>query len=334
MAASLLLLAILAPPPKPTHYTLTVFEGNFVLRHGSDVARVPIVAPPPKPKLVELYRRDKTYAVWDERGLTVRYGRHVHSYRLEEVAVSPKLFAPEEIQRTIDLIHAAKRQKGADALSGSRRIGQNVYFLARWDGADGKPWLEALVKVDLAASEPKPELIGRFEGLSTATLKIDDRLFLSDGLLSVATRRAHDWGVASYSWPGHEFQFRTVGDELVDAFPSGLFVERTSYGTVLGGRFDPRTFSPTRLFEDRPADPSATPLEWLDGDLPPLAFVRSPSGRALRDCETGSELPASAAAKARRAGRLVIVWSPAANPEHAYAYDPDGWVRLASWNRK
>jgi hypothetical protein len=331
MAGALLLLGILLQPPKSNQYTLTVFEGNFVVRHGSDVVRVPIDPPVPKPHLVVLYRRDRTYAVWDDRGLTIRHGSHVQSYRLPEIAITPKLFSADEIRRTIDLIHAGKRQKDADALSGSKRIGADVYFLVRWDGADGKPWLEALVKVDLTQPAPKPVLVGKFEGLSIATKKVDEMLFLANGRLAVATRRDHDWGIASYAWPAHEFQFRSVGDGLMAAFPSGLFTEKTSYGTILGGRVDSRTFEPSRLVEDRPLTGSA--IEWLDGDEPPIAMTSSPGGRALGDCETGAELPVSLGAKACRAGRFVIVWSPGPSPAHAYVYEPESWTRLASWSK-
>ena len=187
------------------------------------------------------------------------------------------------------------------------------------------------MRVNLTAKHPVPELVGRFEGLSTASAKIDDKLFLADSELAVATRREHDWGVATFAPAGQEFQFRSVGDELIEASPSGLFTERTSYGTVLGGSLDWATGSMTRLFEDRPSGQDRLGLRWLDFSLPGIAVTRSTGGTVLRDCESGAELPISPQASARRAGRLVIVWSPASAPSHAYVYDPAGWRRMAEW---
>src|SRR5579862_5160176 len=199
MAAALLWLALLASQPKVDNYTLALFEGSFVVRQGSEVTRVPIKPPESKPLLVVLYRRDKNFAVWDDRGLTLRAGKVAHSYRLAEISVTPKLFSKQEIQKTIDLIHKGMRHKEADSLSGSRRLGKNVYFLARWTDHDKKPWLEALVQVDLSQRHPAPVLLGRFEGFTTADARISDKMFVANGHLCAATRRDHDWGIASYS---------------------------------------------------------------------------------------------------------------------------------------
>ena len=106
MAVWLLVGGMLALQPKLSNYTLSLFEGNFVLRSRSEVQRIPVIVPATRPALVMLYRRDRNYAVWDDRGLTVRAGKYVHSTRLTEISVSPKLFTPDEIQRTVDLIHS------------------------------------------------------------------------------------------------------------------------------------------------------------------------------------------------------------------------------------
>jgi hypothetical protein len=328
MAAMLLCIAALTVTRKVDDYTLSLFQGSFVVRRGSEVARVPLNPPEEKPILVALFRRDRNFAVWDDRGLTVRTGRSVHSTRLPDIAVTRKLFPKEEILKTVGMIHQGVRRKEADSLAGSRRIGHEAYFLLRWNETSGKPWLEALVSVDLAAKHPEPVLIGRFEGISTAEGRIADKLFLANGCLCAATRREHDWGIASYSPTNKEFLFRSEGNDLVSMEPTGLYIERTPYGTNIGGRIDLKTGTPTRMFEDR-SKPG-----WMDAGEPALAYTTGHNRRVLRNCDSGAELLVSDKARARRCGKLVIVWSPPEAPSHAYLYDPVRWDRLAAWKAR
>src|SRR4051812_48053687 len=127
MAPALLLCLVVSQTAvdKPTLY---FYQDSLIIRRGNDKEAVPLqLAKKPAPLSV-LYRRNKTFAVWDERGLTVRIGKKVRSTHLPDIAVSPRVFPRDEILKTIDLIHRGKRKKGANALSGSRRIGNTAYF--------------------------------------------------------------------------------------------------------------------------------------------------------------------------------------------------------------
>jgi len=157
---------------------LRLFQDSFVVRLGAQKADVPIQLPREKPALSVSFRKNQTYAVWDDRGLTIRIGKTAKSTRLEEIAVTPKIFTADEIRETAGLIKAKKRSKKAASLSGARRIGTTVYFLLRWEDSAGKPWMESLVSVDLAKPTFHPTLLARLPGLSLADKPIDDKLIL------------------------------------------------------------------------------------------------------------------------------------------------------------
>ena len=110
------------------------------------------------------YRRDNRWAVWDDRGLTVRDGAKVMSKKLGGISVSPRAFAHDEIVNNLSLFKSKKRTKDSDSLSGSTRLGTKCYFVPRWTARDGNTWLEALVMVDLAEANPKPKFLGNFKG--------------------------------------------------------------------------------------------------------------------------------------------------------------------------
>ena len=172
----LALLLPLAPPIQAVDApTLEYYQDHFVVRRGVEAWRVPAHPPATRPVLAVAFRRNQNYAVWDERGLTIRRGEQVRHTFLPDVPTSPRLFEREEILNTVELIRAGKRKRDADSLSGAMRIGNDAFFLVRWE-EDGKPWTEALVSVDLSASSLQPKVLGRFEGVSVAYRPIDDRL--------------------------------------------------------------------------------------------------------------------------------------------------------------
>jgi len=276
-----------------------------------------------------MFRRDNTYSVWDERGLTVRRGRRVFSTSLEEIAVSPRAFTREQILETLELMRKKVRTKKATALSGATRIGNVAYFLVRWEERSGRPWAEALVSVDMASENPKPRFIGRFSGQSIAYKTIDDRLSMLNGRLAVVSRRGNGWGVATYDTALAKFDFRLVGGKLLSYMPldrkTGVFVEETTYGTRTGGKVDLFTGYRRDLFEDR------TNARFIDTAMPWVMVASTKEGARLRNALSGAEVPLPPSAGVRRAGPYVVVWLPYDKPQVAVAYDAERWRPIARW---
>ncbi len=312
--------------------TLEYYQDHFVVRKGRDGWRVPVRPPAPRPVLAVSFRRNRNYAVWDERGLTVRRGDKFLTTLLPDTVTSPKLFSRPELLKTIELLNTGARMRNASALSGALRVGTNAYFLVRWEEKGKGPWLEALFQVDLAGEEMKPKLLGRFSGLSVAFRPIDDRLFISAGIPSVVTRRANDWGVAAFNPRTQKFAFRRLGTRLTSLMPlartRALFVEQTAYGTTLGGEIDLDSGVRRERFESRGN------ARFIDSEQPwVMVTSRAPSAQ-LRNGETGSETTIPAGSGVVRAGPLVVVFTPYSAPTSATLYEPERWTELAKWTRK
>ncbi|MBI3721699.1 MAG: hypothetical protein HY248_04025, partial [Fimbriimonas ginsengisoli] len=266
-------------PPVSISYS----QGSFIIRSGREMEVVPAKLETHQAPKAVAFRRNKTYAVWDSRGLTIRVGSVAKSFRLPELAVSPRLSSREQILETLKLVEAGKRTKEASALSGGKRLGNWAYFLARWDDTSGKPWLEALARVSLIESKPAWRLVGKFEGVSLGRGSIDDRLYTRAGSLVVVERLGEAWGEASYSPTLGAFGFRPMGKGLEAFMPQaegrGLFVERTGYGSQIGGEADGGSGSRHELIETH------AKIEFVDTRRPIFAIL---GGRELRNAETGA----------------------------------------------
>lgn len=309
--------------------TLAFFQDTFIIRRGKDSETVPLKLPTEPPTLAAPFRKNNTYAVWDERGLTIRTGKKVRSTRLPDVALSPKVQTRDHIRETLKEIKAGYRSKNANALSGARRIGTHAYFLTRWEDKKGKPFLEALVEVNLTEKKPEPHLVGTFAGISTARDPIDDRLLLIKGQLASVVRKGDHWGLATYDPKTQKFDFAELGATLIGYRPInnklGLFVERTEYGTRVAGRVDLIRRFRRDLVEKRAA------LKFLDSENPPLVIATEETGAVIHNGETGAEMDLPASASLRRAKAGLVVWSPGATPKEAWLYDPRAWAKTTSW---
>lgn len=313
----LALFLALARQPKD-QYTLGVLGDTFVIGNGARKETLTRVVHVPDAKKALSFRRDKRWAVWDERGLTTRDGDWTSSDRLEAVPVSPKIATKEEIAA----VRAKHRNRTASGLSGARRIGSVVYFLPRWDEKDGTPWREALVEVDLAKPHPKPRLLGAFAGLSLGSGPLDDRLDLVKGRPSAIVRNGDAWGLATYEPKGATFDFQARGTGLI-AYDDGRIVERTGYGTVLVGRYDEALGRPIPWLETHGKP------EFVPGEGPVLVRV----GDRLRNAVTGAETRLAKDAAVRRSRFGVLVFWPESAPHSARLLDDARLEERARWEK-
>ena len=310
------------PASKPkTQYTLTVLGDTFVVRNGARKETVPRVVREAKTKETLVFRKDKRWVVWDERGLTTRDGDWTVTDRLEAVPISAKAQGKAAIKETVAAVKAGKRTRAAAGLSGARRLGTLVYLLPRWEDEDRNPWLEALIVVDLAKPHPKARLIGTFDGISLARKPVEDRLGLVGGLLTVPVNGDDAWGVATYDPKKSKFGFRPRGVELLALEPDGRIIEKTAYGTTLAGRQDDGRTIP--WLETR------GPAEFVPGPGPILVRCRD----RLRNAVTGAEFKLAPGASVRRTNAGLLVFWPEVAPRSARLVEPSRFEERARWER-
>jgi hypothetical protein len=309
--------------------SLKYFQENFIVRDGTKRLEVPLQLPRERPRLVMSFRKNKNYAVWDERGLTIRIGKVAKSTRLVDIPTSPKAFEREEILENVALFSKKQRQPTATALSGAKRVGNLVFFLVRWEERDGKPWLEALVSVDLTADTFHPTFHARLPGLTLAREKIDDRLFVMSDRLSAISRDGDSWGVAAYDPDTAKFDFNLAGQGLQSYQPisatTGAFVERTERGNMVGGWIDLKTMNRRLLVEERGN------VRFIDKNAPLLAVFTDNGDTRLLNTETGAELTLPSSASLRRTQLGLVVWTPLNAPKRAWLYDMARWDIRARW---
>lgn len=268
------------------------------------------------------YRRNNKWAVWDDRGLTIRSGKTVTTSKLGEIAVSPRAFTRDQIRNTLDLFDKKKRSKPADSLSGSVRIGTKCYFLPRWTDADGETWLEALVEVDLAQEKPKAKFLGRFRGFTSAYKPLDDKLFTINDQISVVSSETETWGVGTYLEDSGIFEFSPLGAGLISYYRGGYFIERTSYSTYIVGQVDVASGLRKNLYESRNRE-----LEMRDGS--PVLVVRNPGTTIVKNLKTGGQVTHQSDAFVTTIDKYVLVWTNQ-NRTTAWLYDPARWTAIAT----
>jgi hypothetical protein len=316
---------------------VSIYAENIIVRTMLAKYQVPI-APDEKPILSLAFRRDNRWAVWDDRGLTVRVGNDVTSYDLAEIAVSPRIFTRDEILKTV----AERRNTRATALAGARRLGTKTYFVPRWLDAKGVAWLEALVEIDLTLPKPKPKLLARIPGLSFAAKPIErqleanaDELWVliqqttpADGAKTGALRSLG--GIARWS-----YSLKSGSPGVSELVPNagGVRLWSTSTDRWIAGKRAGRYFA-ARLHSDGHVTTfaeSREPLRWLLQNETPVAIVEGTTPVRIISPTTGAKSEAIPLSEVRAVGPYVVGFAPAQKPTRAVLVDPRTGARVASW---
>jgi hypothetical protein len=307
--------------------TLELYQERFVVHDDSGIFRVPILDHELPPTSM-MYRRNESYAVWDERGLTIRNGKWNLITKLADLPVNAKLQSRMDIRKTLELVRTGDRKLDAAGISGSRRVGAKAYFLARWNDKSGATWLEALVSVDLTSSKAKPQLEGEFAGLSIEKNPIANGLMVRGGKLAIPVNAEGGWGMATFDTANSSFDFDPIGDKLSTwrLLPSGeaIYTEETSYGTSIAARLSADDIRDL-IVEGRGA------MSFIDDQKPEIVRLELPGASMLYWASSGAELRIDRSAAVKRIGKYVLTWSPAQNPREARLYLADRWKQVAAW---
>ncbi|MCW5940874.1 MAG: hypothetical protein KIS66_01495 [Fimbriimonadaceae bacterium] len=301
------------------------FDGqNFIVETAQGAIKSPLSQDAAKVDIVE--KNGTVFAVWDARGLTVRDGDWSFSTKLEDAALSPRLFTPDEIRATRAMVEVGQRKREAADLAGTVRIGDRVFWLPRWRDSAGKPWLEALFEVNLAEPRPKPRLVGRLQGFA-ATGNTNALGRFGESVFAI-TRDGGAWGFAFYTPVTEGFGFLAKGDRLVSAERISeevtLVAETSPYDTTVVRRFHLPSGQSRTLAEIRGK------VEFVNA-RPPIVDIVAPTGRFLRNLESGAEKRLSPGTPVRWVEGNVLIWSPADRPSSAVLWDPERWRPIAQW---
>lgn len=273
-----------------------------------------------------------TYAgrqiTFDEKGLGIRQGAAYGYSRLPSLAMTTKLFGNAEINETKAKIASGERQAGFSSLSGFEYVGSTLYLLLRWEEKTGNPWMEALVAIDLSRQQLQPALVGRFDGISYASGRVDDRLEFRDGRLSAFTTKGKEWGLASITPETGEKSFTSFGPKAASArmIPGGIHavgLSPSGYGTTFVTLVNLGTSAWRQAAEIRGqirglVEPNI--LHWREG-----------SQNVYTNLETGAELRAAWDPVPVQTSVGLLMWSPSVNPDKAFLYENETFRVIGSW---
>ena len=329
LTSSLALIATLLQGPTTT--TLSRSGSAFVVNDGNQKFTVPLERAGTKPSTAVVFRKGESYAVWDkERGLSIRVGKQITSTWLPQLPVSSRLFDEAEMKANEEKVAKGELKPNATALAGSARIGDVTYFLVQWRDKASEPWLEALIKVDLADKKPIPELVGSFDGFSVSRAPIGDELASNADDLMLVARQGDTWGISRFRRRTRAFAFDVLGARLARstniAARTVVVEESMSYGSTLLARVYLPNGTRRNLLEVRGS------IRLVDTQEPVLAQVTDNTGMTLINLDTGAEMRLPGQSHIERTPLGVIIASPVDKPTSALLYDPSRWDRIALWS--
>lgn len=311
--------------------TITYIDGAFELKTQAQslkVATERYVGPPPFPSDNVTLSYAGRQISFDAKGLGIRQGAAFGYSRLPSLAMTTKLFGNAEIKETKEKITSGVREAGFSALSGFEYVGSTLYLLLRWEEKNGTPWMEALVGIDLSKQQLQPALIGRFDGMSYATGRVDDRLEFRDGRLAAFTVKGTEWGMASIVPENGAKTFTSFGPKAASARPipggsKAIGLSPSGYGTTLVTLVDLGTSAWRMAAEIRGqirgvVEPNV--LHWREG-----------SQNVYTNLETGAELRPGWDPVPVHTSLGLLMWSPSVNPDKAFLYDTESFRVVGSW---
>ena len=309
---------------------LTFENGSFVISEPDSDKKV-VVATTPSPSPID-GGKFKTMVngvlvSFDQRGLGVQYRGKGGFSGLTYVPTSPKAFSALEIVQNTALIKSDKRLERVSALSGFETVGNVVFLLVRWEEADGKPWLEAVVSIDTSGEEPVTKYVGRFAGMTRAKGTASDELHAgASGLLALVNQSGKS-GIGLVALPSG-----SVSERLFESAPHAILIngnrvlatEKTEHGTTILSVLDESSLAKRPIFETRGAI--------TDIKVAGVLAVTTGGVLQLLSLETGALTVIEKDAGTAETAYGVLVWSPKSEPKNAAILELDGWSRVATWS--
>lgn len=268
---------------------------------------------------------------WDGNQMTVRLGKYQRSTKFVDIPTSPRLFSKEQITDAIRAVDKGELTLEASSLAGHELIGEDLYLLMRWNRADKTPGFEALVRINMTEKTPWFKVMGKLPGTSRATGVVADELFMEGKrLAAVAEQGEGKWGLATWDLDESYMRFYPLGQNLFRYSIPGkapeklMFVERSTYGTYLGGEIDLAEKERVDLAESRDK------ISFVSSDPVVVRFDSTEQCR-IRFINSSLERTFAPWTAARMTKRGLLTWLPSASPTQAAFFYPDNWTLQGKW---
>jgi hypothetical protein len=329
VAAAALLFQPVAPPAK-----IAFVKNAFQVQFGKTVAQVPLQPPlvqsPALPEKVQ-FRKDDAFAVWDARGLTIRHANYVKNTRLEAGPTHARLFSGTELADNRLLLDLGLRDPRAKELIAARRFGDWAIFAFEWRENDGRPWFQAIARVNLSERQPQPQFLARLNGHLVPLGSQENTLQIRQGILTYAESDGKTWWITRVDLKTLAVDRKPMGSNLEQiTMHSGRIahvLETTPQKSTALARVDFVSRNRKDLAE-------ATGLiRLIDTKEPWIAVTRDSTGLSLHNLESGAKRKIRNEAKFRRAPGGVLVWT-GNPPDSAMLLDPERWSTVTTWAAK
>lgn len=332
-----MLLAMLlsqATPSAALPVDLSYNSGVFTAK-GLNWTETVAIAPKETPQAKKFDFVDGDFRIfWDGKQMTVRLGKYQRSTKFVDIPTSPRLFSKEQIMDTIRSVDTGEMSLEASALAGHELIGEEMYLLLRWNREDKKPGFEALVRINMSEKTPWFKVMGKLPGTSKATGVVSDELFMENKrLAAVAEQGEGKWGLATWDLDESYMRYFPLGTNLFRYSIPGkapeklMFVERTTYGTYLGGEIELAEKERVDLAESRDK------ISFVSSD-PVVVRFDSPEQCRIRFINSSLERTFAPWTAARMTKQGLLTWLPSSTPTQAAFFYPDNWTLQGKWFAK
>jgi len=246
------------------------------------------------------------------------------------IATSDKLFSKDEIDTINRDVAANKKSLDVSAVSGWEKVGDTAFLILRWDDKQGKAWLEVLMKYEFAGGKPKATFLGRFDSLTGANGRVNDKMIFENGKLLTVTHGAETSLLETYDIAAKEFGKSALQDRLNDSklIPGSLYgmgISPTPAKTHLISLIDREQKQSHRVAEIRGS---------IQGLYAPAILQYAHNSRTtLLSLTTGAEIviPSNCGVESVSAG--ILLWTPKDKPQAAALYSAGSFRTLARWSK-
>lgn len=267
---------------------------------------------------------------FDDKGVGFRKANRATYATYSSIATSDKIFTKEQADQINRDVAAEKKTLEVSAVSGWEKVGDSVYAILRWDDKQKKPWLEVLMRFDFPNGKPRATYLGRFDSMTFATGRVNDKLIAENGKLICVTHGAQSSLLESFDMATGLFEKKAFGTKFSDA----KLIEGSLFG--MGLERTPASTTIVSLLDREKA--KATPAAEIRGGIlglyaPALLHYGDRSRQRLLNLETGAELelPVGCGIEAIDAG--ILLWTPKAAPTAAALYSPVSFRTLTRWQK-